>query len=72
MGASNRSRLGSVQECASTTSDCLAATQLTWTNSVASLQAEQNPVQSIPGGGAATLHLIDDAMGIGWAAQAKR
>jgi RHS repeat-associated protein len=59
MGASGRSRLGSVQECASTTSDCLSATQLTWTNSVASLQPEQNPMQSIPGGGLATLHLID-------------
>jgi hypothetical protein len=59
MGASGRSRLGSAQECASTTSDCLAATQLTWTNSVASLQPEENPGQAIPGSGISTLHFID-------------
>jgi RHS repeat-associated protein len=59
LGASNRSRLGSIQECSSTSADCFAATQLTWTNSVANLQSVQDPSQPIPGGGLFTLHSID-------------
>lgn len=45
-GAGSRSRLASLQECSTSTSDCLAATQFTWTNGVAAFQAEQNPSQT--------------------------
>jgi hypothetical protein len=54
-GSGSRSRLASLQECSTSTSDCLAATQFTWTNGIASLQAEQNPMQTA----ATPLYLID-------------
>jgi RHS repeat-associated protein len=57
-GASGRSRLASVQECAVTTGDCFPATQFTWTNSSASMGSELNPGQAVPSG-QFTWHMID-------------
>jgi hypothetical protein len=54
-GAGSRSRLSTLQECSTSLSDCLAATQFTWTNGAAALLAEQNPSQSSP----TPLYLID-------------
>ncbi len=54
-GAGGRSRLSSLQECSTSTSECLTATQFTWTNTTSGLQAEQNPSQTSP----TLIHFID-------------
>lgn len=54
-GAGGRSRLWKVEECSTSTAECLSPTVLTWTTATAGLQAEQNPSQTTP----TPLHLID-------------
>jgi YD repeat-containing protein len=42
-GAGGRSRLASVKECSTSTSECLSPTTFTWTTATGGLQAEVNP-----------------------------